>query len=286
MIAKDAMVILIAPNTSEQMGGEAIKALNMFREIRKVHPNVIQVTHERNKIELSERLKLTNVHYIYDTAVSFFLWHSVVFRWVLNVWFSVKAVKLAESLAKERGAKGRSVIIHQTEPNSPVMPRGLSKVHINVLGPINGNIYYPECFRSDEKASTRLRRIFHMWAARMNKWLSGSVAGVDLILCAGGNRTRKSLLACGCAPEILVDTLDCGIEDEIVDRPRVQHSGMNPRFIHYGRLVFHKCTVLIIQSLAKTVNPVCLDIVGRGPELERCKALVAKIGPAGQGAVP
>jgi glycosyltransferase involved in cell wall biosynthesis len=64
----------------------------------------------------------------------------------------------------------------------------------------------------------------------------------------------------------------------VVDRPRIEQSGENLRFVHYGRLVFHKGTALAIGAIAKTQRAVYLDIIGRGPELENCKQLTATLG--------
>jgi glycosyltransferase involved in cell wall biosynthesis len=279
MLRPDSLLVLVAPNVSEQMGGEAIKALHIFQEMARVHPNTILITHERNRRELSERLRLANVFYVPDSALAILLWRSVLFRWLLNPWFSIKAVRMAEQIAAERGLSGPSVVIHQTEPNSPVMPRATSKHHPNVFGPINGNIYYPSAFRKFESKSARLRRIFHMPAARIHRLLfSAGMKRVSFILCAGGDRTRRSLLACGHSRELLVESLDCGIKDALLDRPRVTHRGANLHFIHFGRLVFHKCTFLIIESLAKTRHRILLDIVGEGPERKRCESLVQELG--------
>jgi glycosyltransferase involved in cell wall biosynthesis len=278
MINEDTLVILVAPNVGEQMGGEAIKALQIFREVRKLHPNTLQITHERNRDELSRRLRMPDVHYVSDTAISVLLWRSRVLQWLVNPWFSREAIRLAESIATERGLKGAQVIIHQTEPNSPVVPRSISQEHPNIFGPINGNIYYPDIFRHNERVSARLRRIFHMPAQRLNRLLFAGITKADLILCAGGPRTRNSLLAAGCSSGILVDSLDCGISDAILDRPRIVHSGTNFKFVHFGRLVFHKGTSLIIEALAQTGNDIRLDIIGTGPELGRCRQLVAQLG--------
>src|SRR5262245_58801604 len=87
MIKKNALIILIAPNVTEQMGGEGIKALQIFQEIAKLHPNTIQITHERNRKELSDRLKLTRVYYVADIKFSLFLWHSRVLSKLLDPWF-------------------------------------------------------------------------------------------------------------------------------------------------------------------------------------------------------
>lgn len=278
MLRHDSLLILVAPNAGEQMGGEAIKALHIFQEMRRIHGNTILITHERNRRELRDRLRIEDVYYVPDTWFAIVLWRSILFSWFLNLWFSRKAVLLAERLALERGMEGHSVIIHQTEPNSPIMPRAIARAHINVFGPINGNIYYPPSFRAHETPSARLRRVLHMPAARLHKLLFKGVRQAAFILCAGGDRTRQSLLACGCPAEILVDSLDCGIKDEILDRPRIRHAGTNLRFVHFGRLVFHKGTSLIIQSLAKTRLAICLDVVGEGPDRERCEGLARALG--------
>ena len=277
MIDKRTLVILIAPNVGEQMGGEAIKALQIFRELKKIHPNIVQITHERNKTELSNRLQLSDVEYIADTNFALLLWHSRILRWLLNAWFCRSAVRLAEQIALRRGLKKGEVIVHQTEPNSPVMPRSISEIYLNVLGPINGNIYYPPIFRGAESLVARLRRIFHFPVQRFNKVFFRGITRVDAILVAGGSRTKRSLQTAGCPDDILLDSLDCGVADQILDRPRIKQNGTNLRFVHFGRLVFHKGTVLIIESLARTNSRICLDIIGRGPELERCRERVREL---------
>lgn len=277
---QDLLLILVAPNVSEQMGGEGIKALQIFQEMTKLGVETVQITHGRNRAEIA-RLGLADVEFVDDDALALFIWRSVVLRSLLDVWFSLKAVRLADRIGIERG-NGRRVVVHQTEPNSPVTPRSLSSRHLNVFGPINGNIYYPAIFRSDEKVSARLRRILHLPLQRLNRLLPGGIKHAQQILVAGGDRTDSSLRVAGCPERILKPTLDCGIKDSFLDRARVRHEGVNLRFIHFGRLVFHKGTALIIQSLPKTRLPVSLDIVGRGPELERCKALVETLGLQGR----
>ncbi|MES2500814.1 MAG: glycosyltransferase [Pseudomonadota bacterium] len=274
----DKLIILIAPNVSEQMGGEAIKALQIFQQYKKIHANTIQITHERNRVELESRLKLNDVFFIKDNFVSIFLWKSIVLRILLDVWFSKKSVEMAENIAAQRNFGNDYVIIHQTEPNSPVAPRSISKKHINVFGPINGNIYYPKIFQHKEKILAKFRRVLHFPLQKLNSLFFKNLSNSDLIFVAGGSRTLNSLEAGGCAKRIFIETLDCGINDDILDRPRIKHKGVNYKYIHFGRLVFHKCTFLIISSLVKTRYPVTLDIVGSGPELESCKQLVKDLG--------
>lgn len=271
----DTLLILIAPNVSQQMGGEAIKALQIFQELTKLHPNTVQITHGRNRAEI-QRLGLNNVEFVDDTTLALLIYRSVVFRPLMDILFSAQAVRLAEKIARERGCE--RVVIHQTEPNSPVLPRTLSSRHVNVFGPINGNIYYPPIFRHKETHWVRLRRVMHMPMQRLNRLRPGGIKRADRILVAGGERSSVSLRAAGCSPAIMCGSLDCGIPDRLLDRPRVTHTGSNLRFVHCGRLVFFKGTALIIESLPKTRQPICLDIVGRGPELERCQQLVRQLG--------
>jgi len=278
MIDKDTLVILIAPNVGEQMGGEALKALHIFQQYKKLHPNTVQIVHDRNQAELEKQLQLDDVFYIKDDLLALLLWHSVIFRKLIDVWFSKKAVSLAEKIAQNKGLTSRQVIIHQTEPNSPVAPRAISKRFLNTFGPINGNIYYPTIFRSKEALLARIRRVFHFPFQRLNTLLPSGLKKADMIFAAGGDRTTESLLAAGCLQDKLVETLDCGINDEFLDIPRIKHIGKNYRFIHFGRLVYHKGTALIIKSLLKTKLPICLDIVGKGPEFEACKKLTAELG--------
>ena len=270
---KESLLILIAPNVSEQMGGEAIKALQIFEELKKLHPNTFQIAHARNRSEVA-RLKLEGVSFVDDTWFSMLLWRTVVFRGLLEIWYSAKAVKLAEHRADRLGSATEAVVIHQTEPNSPVVPRALSKRHANVFGPINGNIYYPPMFRGRERFTARVRRLMHMPSQRLNRLLPRGIKCADQILVAGGERTEVSLKAAGCPQSVLKESLDCGIRDDFLKRPRVTHQGENLKFVHFGRLVFHKGTSLIIESLPKTRHAVCLDIVGRGPELQHCRELV------------
>jgi len=273
----DRLIFLIAPNVSEQMGGEAIKALQIFCEFKKLNPNTIQITHERCKEELSGRLNLSGVHYVQDTWFALFLWRSKIFSRLLDVWFSVKAVKLAEQLATWKGEANRSTVIHQTEPNSPVLIRSLSNLCFNAIGPVNGNIYYPKLFRHSETFQNFLRRKLHLPIQRLSALAFSRQKKADLVLAAGGDRTITSLIAAGYRRDIIKETIDCGVRDEILDQPRITHQRQNFRFVHYGRLTYHKGTFLAIESLKQADDRVSLDIIGTGPELEACQRIVKKL---------
>jgi glycosyltransferase involved in cell wall biosynthesis len=272
------LIILIAPNVSEQMGGEAMKALQIFQEYRKQRTEVIQITHARNRTEIVDRLKLENVIFVNDNLLSLTIWRSYILRWLVDVWFSWAAVKAAETYVQQSKTQWDQVVIHQSEPNSPVVPRALSSKYKNVFGPINGNIYYPKLFRSKETLSAKIRRLLHMPLQYVNKILPYGIKRAELILVAGGTRSRDSLIAAGCKENSLFETVDCGIKDEILNRPRITHENANYKFVHFGRLVLHKGTFLAIRAVQKTKTNVTLDIIGTGPALEHCKQLSANLG--------
>jgi glycosyltransferase involved in cell wall biosynthesis len=123
-----------------------------------------------------------------------------------------------------------------------------------------------------------LRRVLHAPAQRINRIFFRGIAKADLVLVAGGERTRNSLLKAGCPAEKIVASVDCGVRSALLDLPRVRHTGENYRFIHYGRLVLQKGTFLAIEGVAKAKCRVCLDIVGKGPELDRCQRLTRELG--------
>jgi glycosyltransferase involved in cell wall biosynthesis len=277
MPSTDLRVYLAAPNVSAQMGGEAIKALQIFEELHAALGDVVQIAHARNRQELSAHTLADNVRFLSDDWVDRLLWRSVIFRGLISVWFSYRAVRLAENMASA-SPDSAVVVIHQTEPNSPVAPRWTSSRFINVFGPINGNIYYPRDFRKFESISAKLRRILHFPFQYINKLNPRGISNANLVLAAGGARTTRSLRAAGVPQSVICESLDCGVPDALLEIKRIVQPGSSGRFVQFGRLVFHKGTWLAIEAVARSNGKISLDIVGRGPELERCKALARSLG--------
>lgn len=272
------LIILIAPNVSQLMGGEGIKALQTFEYFKRAHPNTIQITHSRNREHIENDLKLEDVYFVDDDAMSLFMWKSKIFRMGLDVWFSKKAIGLAETLAAKLSIESGDVVIHQTGPNSPILPRSISNKHQNSFGPINGNIHYPRVFHYRESVMGKVKRLLHYPLQKLNAMTFNQLSRADMIFVAGGDRTTDSLMAAGCDAANLIDTIDCGIEDRLLERSRISHHGENLHFVHFGRLVNFKGTDLIIRALAKTTLPIKLDIIGDGPELQHCQALAKSLG--------
>jgi glycosyltransferase involved in cell wall biosynthesis len=267
-------VILVAPNVSEQFGGEAIKALQIYLELAKQGVKVHQVTHVRVKAELDKKFPDMSVTYVPDTRLEKALYRSPLFEQTLNRAFLKAAMKVVEDLL----TWNPKAVVHLTSPVSPILRYpSLPSSHV-VIGPINGNIHYPPAFLHRETRSYKVRRFLHGIMQARNRVLPDGKRQAAALLVAGGKRTYDSLRAGGCTENQFVDSIDSGVQDRLAALPRIEHHGVNPRFYHNGRLVEHKGTDLIIKALAQTRLTIELTIIGRGPELWKLRALATELG--------
>lgn len=266
-------VILIAPNVSEQMGGEAIKALQIYLELERQGVRVHQITHERVQSELKKNFPQMSVTYVSDTNIEKALHRGKIFEQLLNMVFLHAAARRAEIVLQ----KNPGAIVHFTSPVSPVLPYPVLPNAKVVIGPINGNIHYPPAFRHREKLAYKVRRWLHPSMQFLHRISFAGKRRANALLVAGGERTYESLRMAGCRDDQFVNSIDSGIMDRLYKSPRITHQGRNLRFFHNGRLVEHKGTDLIIKSLLKTRNPIELDIIGRGPELGHLRALAQEL---------
>jgi len=281
VMLKGFSFILVSPNVSAQMGGEAIKALQINLELAAHGACVQQVTHQRVKTEIERDFPTLKVSYVRDTWLQRTAYRigllsplfSVVSEPLISLIFQWRAARLVEVLLRDNPGS----IVHFTSPVSPVLPYFRVRGAKVVIGPINGNIHYPEAFRYREPLAYRLRRLLHPILQSVNRVAFTGRRQADVILVAGGERTRQSLLMAGCSEGQLVDSIDSGVLDRLKDSQRITHSGRNLHFVHNGRLVAHKGTDLIIKSLKHTRNHVEVDIIGRGPELDKLKVLTHEL---------
>jgi glycosyltransferase involved in cell wall biosynthesis len=267
-------VILVAPNVSEQMGGEAIKALQIYLELDRQGVQVFQVTHQRVKQELDHKFPRMRVSYVTDGWFQRWIDRTKVLAPTLNMIFQWKAIPIIKELLSEQP----KAVVHFTSPVSPVLPYFAIRGAAVVIGPLNGNIHYPPAFRHRETKPYRIRRVLHPLMQRLARIFFSGKRQADALLVAGGERTYQSLRMAGCRDGQFVDSIDSGVLEALLEKPRVMHEGRNLRFVHNGRLVKHKGTDLAIRALAGTKNPIVLEIIGRGPELASLKALASQLG--------
>jgi glycosyltransferase involved in cell wall biosynthesis len=270
-------VILVAPNVSAQMGGEAMKALQIYLELERQGVAVHQITHARVQPELDTAYPEMHVSYLPDTLLEKMLFRGRIFELLLNMVFLYRATSYAKELRKQ----SPHAVVHFTSPISPVLPYPNFNEASVVIGPINGNIHYPPGFRQREPLAYKLRRWLHPLLQRMQRIGPRGFTGkrqAGAILVAGGRRTAQSLLLAGCQARQFVESIDSGIPDRLFELPRIEHTGVNPRFYFTGRLVGYKGADLAIESLVHTRQPIQLDIIGRGRERVPLEQLVAALG--------
>jgi glycosyltransferase involved in cell wall biosynthesis len=272
--SEDLFVILIAPNVSEQMGGQAIKALQIWLELDQRGIRTRQITHHRAKWELDKKFSHLAVSYVPDSRLQQWMWKTKILRPLQRLMFQWRAATIASELLK----KHPRAIVHYTAPVSPVLPAFRIPSARVVMGPINGNIYYPPAFRHRESRGDRYRRLSHPLLQFAHRLFFSGKQTADVLLVSGGERTYRSLKWAGCRDEQFVDSIDSGILDRLKEMPLASHIGRNLKFVHNGRLVDHKGADLVIRAVAQTRNPITLEIIGRGEEKENLKRLATELG--------
>ena len=269
-------IVIVTPNISEQMGGEAIKAYQFLRHLHLAGDDVTVITHRRSAPVLERDFPDVDVRIVEDSLDQVAVWNSVALRPIIASFFFFYARRVVkEMLARHPGA-----VFHYLCPVSPILPRFPVKQATNVLGPLTGNIYYPSAFRGEEPVKDKFRRSFHYLAQRISAALGRDKAIFSRVLVSGGERTRRSLSWAGCPDGAMRDVVDSGISDEFGAHPLIHHEGINTRFMTSGRLVPHKGVQLTIEALQHVTRPIVFDVYGDGYYGPELKALAERLGVA------
>ncbi|MBB6122485.1 glycosyltransferase family 4 protein [Sphingobium subterraneum] len=252
-------ILLVAPNISRRMGGEAIKALMILEGLLAMGCDVVQITHARVRDEMRATNANLNVHYVEDGPVQKLLYR-LRLDWAL-LWLGAW---LLHRKARQVARDFQPWIVHFTSPISPNIPYFRFPGVSVVIGPLNGNILHPPTFADRET-----------WAKRVGQKILAPVQKISglffrgkrsaCLLISGGERTVDALMLGGCRREQMVFTLDSGVDPQLVTCPAMTHDGPNFRFVFLGRLVRYKGCDLAIRAL-KSVPQAQLDIIGDGEE--------------------
>lgn len=266
-------ILLIAPNISRFMGGEAIKSLHILEGYRNRGFDVVQVCHARVRREITEYAPDLPVQYIEDGPVQVWLF-KLRLNWLLGFVGSWLLTRKAQKIA----AGLKPWLVHVTSPISPSYPFLRVKGAPMVIGPLNGNLLHPPAFaHRDSRAKVLGARILPLVQV-VNRLLFHGVQKATLFI-SGGERTVKALELAGCRCDQMVFTLDSGVSDDLRAAPRLAHQGENWRFVFVGRLVQYKACDLAIRALAQVPNAK-LDVMGDGPERPGLEALAQELGIA------
>ncbi len=271
--AAKARIFLISERFGSSAGGEAIKSQQYADFLRESGHELVVFTHARARghgLFLPEAQLRT----VPDTGLQRFMWRVAPLRGCLSIYFHLKVRPMIAAEA----ATGATPILHYISPVSPVALRFPLRGYKAVLGPLTGNIYYPPAFRSRMSWKDRFRERLHAVSQVVLGWTFREKLRFDTVLVSGYERTRASLRLAGCPEQRMVDVVDSGVSAAIFQNPRLQHAGVNPRFVCSGRLVDHKGTDLAIRAVAKAGPTICLDIFGDGEKRPELTALVVRLG--------
>lgn len=266
--------ILVAPNVSEQIGGEAIKVFQIASQLSIKGVPFSLITHERCASEVRDSFPGVDLHFATDSLLQRLMWKSVVLRLALNADFQRRSRPLIRAaMAAHAGG-----VVHYVTPVSPIQPTLLVDDAPILIGPLTGSIYYPPAFQSKEPAGWKASRLLYRFAVPAHRLLHRGKRRADRILVSGAERTRRTLLRIGCRDDRLHDFIDSGVKESFLADQPTHHEGTNLSFVHNGRLARHKGTDLAIEALLHTTNPVTLDIIGRGEAEDGLKELTTSLG--------
>lgn len=269
-------ILLVAPNLSTRMGGEAIKALSLLCQLHADGHDVVQVVHERCRDELTRDYPELDFRFVRESKFQRWLYRATRGSLINGVVEAIALNAEARRVARERHV----AIVHTTSPISPVFPHLPIPEAPSVIGPINGNIFHPPGFRAREGRFAFVKRR----GFRASQWIVSRLARgkhrADVLLVSGGARTREALGYAGLRGDRLIDTLDSGVAERLGDYAPVVHDGDNRRFVFFGRLVRYKACDLAIRALAATPPGLTLDVIGGGEEEASLRALAEELGVA------
>ncbi|WP_174278814.1 glycosyltransferase family 4 protein [Sphingomonas bacterium] len=268
--------VLVTPNISEQMGGEAIKAYQFLRHLVAGGHDVAVVTHRRSAPVMERDFPQVPTFVVEDTIGQKLAWTAMPLRPLVDMFFFRHARPILRRMLAERP----DAIFHYLCPVSPILPRFPLRDATNVLGPLTGNIYYPPAFQREEPMKLKLGRLFHYLAQRVAGVAFGDKRHFGRILVSGGERTRRSLGWAGAPQARMRDVVDSGISDEFDRHPLIRHDGINDRFMTSGRLVPHKGVQLSIEALQYVTRPIRFDIYGDGAYRDALARLAERLGVA------
>ncbi|MEL6486840.1 MAG: glycosyltransferase [Pseudomonadota bacterium] len=266
-------LVVVAPNVSENMSGEAIKVYMYLKYLASTDVDVEAIVHERSRSHLTRLPKSIKFHIIEDDFLQKFSWWSRILRPTIHLQFFVKIRRLIKQLHQQ----DPDTYFQYMVPVSPIQLRAPVAGAKCILGPVTGNIFYPEAMRSIEPSGLRrmrfMRRVFDVIAR-----LFADKAQFTMILNSGGERTHQSLIAGGAHADRIRAVFDSGVSDQIISRPPAVMQGENHKFFCSGRFDHHKSLDLAIRAVAVADPRVTLDIYGKGEMEADWRKLVEGLG--------
>ncbi|MEL6361617.1 MAG: glycosyltransferase family 4 protein [Pseudomonadota bacterium] len=275
-------VLIVAPNFSNKMGGEAILPLHYVQQLQHLGVEVHGLTHARCRDRLNETpfIDQGRMHFIEDSTQE-----KVVHRFSKRVPAAIRdsAVHPALSLltlrrlAEKAGQLEQEIdfdVIHQPTPVSPSLPSFLSTLKTPlVIGPLNGGMSFPPGFAGKENAANE----FIVGGTRAvsslaNRLVSGKQSAARILV--ANERTRAALPASidQSKTRLLVEN---GVDIDLWTPEQVTFPDV-PEFVYVGRLVWWKAIDHLLRAMSK-LERARLTIIGDGEERASLEAMAADI---------
>ncbi|WP_235935878.1 glycosyltransferase family 4 protein [Tritonibacter mobilis] len=265
-------LLVVSTNAAQTMGGEAMKALQYMQQLLADGRDATLITHERCRDALTEELPADRVIYVRDSAMMKTCWRTPGLARFVNSFFHVEVARIC------RGFDPAQVVIHYLCPISPVEQRFPPKGYRYVIGPLSGNIFYPQGFQHLAEKSLRLQQRIYRPLQKALGLVSRQLVRADRVLVSGYMRTREALSWAGCPEARMRDVWDAGLSDDLFARPRVCPAENPAHFVWIGRMVPYKGADLAIRALSQAPQEARLTLYGDGPQRAALEALVRDLG--------
>ncbi|WP_420004067.1 glycosyltransferase family 4 protein [Arenibacterium sp. LLYu02] len=267
-------LIVVSTNAGLAMGGEAMKALQYVQELLAQGRDVTLITHARCRAGLAGLLPAERVIYIEDSAAMRLCWRLRGLKRLVNPLFHLAVARLIRSFPASE------VVVQYLCPISPVEPRFPPRGYTTVIGPVSGNIFYPEGFRHLDSPTERLHQRIYRPVQRLMGLMSRQYRQADRVLVSGYARTEEALTWAGCPREKMLHVWDAGLAEDLLSPPRMDPTTSPPAFVWIGRMVALKGVDLAIRALAQSTGQGQLTLYGDGPERGALEALAQDLGIA------
>lgn len=270
--------LIVAPNISMRMGGEAVLPYHYIREMAARGVEIHAATHARvrDEIEASDIAGKAVFHFVEDTWLERSLYligekapaalRDAVFNALIGFVTSARLGGLTRRLDRAKVFD----VVHQPTPVSPMFPSFLTGLRAPlVIGPMNGAIDFPESFKAVyAKGSSGAVKVARFFAEFANRLIRGKREAAQLLV--ANDRTGAGLP--GTIDRDRVSLLVENGVDLSLWKPGPTKPGNEAVFVFVGRLVWWKGVDILIDAFAQTEPSARLLIIGDGPERENLEA--------------
>ena len=265
-------VLIVTPNISTRMGGEAVLPYHYIRELSQRGVELHAATHARVRDEIisSPIADLATFHFVEDTWIERAIFRlgqaapaslrDSVFNSLIGLISMMRLANLAKQLAREN----RFEIIHQPTPVSPVIPSFLTNIEApTIIGPMNGGMNFPSGFKQQYGKGSEVTVKLARTLSGLLNWAFAGKKKASRILVAN-DRTQQGLPK-SIQKEQILALVENGVDLDLWMRAPA-HSPEVPVFIFAGRLVWWKAVDILIDAFIEVPAPAKLVIIGDGPD--------------------